>query len=366
MDALADRLMRGPRGRRLLLELLKSEDDRAREAIYFASRDFSDNTASFGWAVEGSGNWEPPRVTATQAADALAGVTATPPDSSGLLRALRETVDGAMYWQEPDAEEVLAARGELDEALAGMAQVVAGSPAAAWLDAPLDREHQHRVRWPGTERRFGGPSTWLSSAPPATVLAQWGTTVREEEATALRERPANPRANVSGPWWSIPPLPLVSTTRALPEAGPVGLHLVEDSLGEGDALTIRVGVPHDASVLEIACAQDWARLCARYPLDVTASRRHDWFRCTGRHGSWVIPDWQRVAAEYDGVHLTAAGYLEASRVPIPVADSRASVIAGWNPDATIWLRDVTRTQYPEEEWVRPDDGEWARDRRSRP
>ncbi|WP_062134005.1 hypothetical protein [Demequina aestuarii] len=360
MDALADRLMRGPRGRRFLMALLTSADDRAREAVVFATSDFSDHTASFGWAVEGPADGEPPHVTAPQAADALAGVAPTAPESEGLLHAFRETVNDAMYWQPPGNEEVLASRPGLDKVLARMASVVAKSPAAAWLDAPLSGGDQHRVRWPETEIRHGEPGTWDTSVPAAEVLGQWGLAVREEESTARRERPADPHANWSGTWWSVPPLPLVSTTRNLGERGPVGLHLVEDSFGEEQATTVPVTVPPRARVLEIACAEDWAELCRRHSIDVTASRRHDWFNCTGRHGDWVIPDWGRVAAEYDGVHLTAAAYLEASRVPITVGDGLASVIAGWNPDATVWLRDVTHPEDQEVEWVWPDGGEWRR------
>ncbi|MFW2514202.1 hypothetical protein ACNI3K_10535 [Demequina sp. SO4-13] len=361
MDALADRLMRGPRGRHFLMGMLAAGSERASEAIFLASRDFSDNSASFGWAVEGSSTWEPPHVTPSQAADALAAVAASAPHVRGLLRALRETVDDAMYWQAPGGGEVLASRPELDEVLARMASTIAGAPASAWLDSPLKRDDQHRVRWPSTEHSHGVPHTWDTSTPSAEVLAQWGAAVREEESTARKERPADPSAPWGGTWWSVPPLPLVTTMRALGELGPVGLHLVEDSFGENAAVTVRVAVSPGARVLEIACAEDWADLCRRHSVDVTASRRHDWFRCTGRAGDWVIPDWEQVAAQYDGVHLTGAAYLEASRVPIRVDDVRASVIAGWNPDTTVWLRDVTRPEYPEVRWAWPDGGEWVPD-----
>ncbi|MDN4481808.1 hypothetical protein [Demequina muriae] len=360
MDALADRLTRGPRGRRLLLELLTSGDERAREAAFFASRGLSDSAASFGWAAEGTTDWEPPKVTASQAADALAGVEPASPDGAALLRALRETVDDARYWQPPGGEEVLASQPELDDVLAGMARVVAVSPAAAWLDAPLSGSDQHRVRWPTTEREHGVPGSWEASMPAAQLLGEWSTAVREEESTALWERPADPSAAWSGTWWSVPPLALVTTTRSLRDAGPAGLHLVEDSFGEDRAVTLRVTVPQGADVLEIACAEDWAALCRRHSIDVTASRRHDWFSCTGRAGDWVIPDWEGVSTEHDAVHLTAAAYLEASRVAIRVDDGRASVIAGWNPDATVWLRDVTIPASPEVAWMWPDGGEWCR------
>ena len=51
----------------------------------------------------------------------------------------------------------------------------------------------------------------------------------------------------------------------------------------------------------------------------------------------MIPDWQAMAADWDGVHLTISGYLAAATTLIDVSDGTASVIAGWGPDATVWL-----------------------------
>jgi hypothetical protein len=78
---------------------------------------------------------------------------------------------------------------------------------------------------------------------------------------------------------------------------------------------------------------------ARYPRDVTASRRHDWSRFTGRDGTWLLPDWPRAASDWDGVHLSIAGYVSATGLAIPAGDA-ATVLAGWGPDQTLWLNDV--------------------------
>jgi hypothetical protein len=68
---------------------------------------------------------------------------------------------------------------------------------------------------------------------------------------------------------------------------------------------------------------------------VTASRRHDWFRTTGRDGAWVIPDWALVAREWDAIHLPVSAYLESAGRAIEVAKETASVT--WDPDTSIWL-----------------------------
>lgn len=142
----------------------------------------------------------------------------------------------------------------------------------------------------------------------------------------------------------------------------------------------------DARIAEIRTPEDWAELCRRYPLDVTAQRRHVWFETTGRKGRWVIPDWSRVAEEFDGVHVGLAGYLQTAGAVIDVGscfpgeghgrlgeeseaiptagdtdDRTASVLAGWHPDTTFWLNDVIDTVTEVVEW-RLDDGadRWVR------
>jgi hypothetical protein len=45
----------------------------------------------------------------------------------------------------------------------------------------------------------------------------------------------------------------------------------------------------------ISCPADWAELVGRYPIDVSRSRRHDWWRATGWAGRWLVPDFAAVA-----------------------------------------------------------------------
>ncbi|MEN0135543.1 MAG: hypothetical protein AAGC80_10365 [Rhodococcus sp. (in: high G+C Gram-positive bacteria)] len=121
---------------------------------------------------------------------------------------------------------------------------------------------------------------------------------------------------------------------------PAGVWFVEDSMGCERATGRRVNIPARARVYEVDGAPAWAELCRQFPVEVTAQKRHDWYRTTGRAGRWVIPDWPRVAERYEGVHLTAAGYLAAAGTAIAVDGDSASVIAGWAPDSTYWLTDT--------------------------
>ncbi|QAY61822.1 hypothetical protein ET475_11065 [Microbacterium protaetiae] len=263
--------------------------------------------------------------------------------------ALAASVDGARYWQEPSGEDVLAALPEVVDALRPLAEAVAQHPPAWWT---ADRRtEQWAIEW-----RDPGDSASLERNP-ASALQKWKRETLAEERRAERERPREPTANWSGTWWSTPG-GLVPTTGVTDAREPVGLRHVEDSPGWNIATAIPVrgvGRTH-----EIHRAEDWAQLCRRFPLEVTASRRHDWYRTTGRDGRWLIPDWQRVAQEWDAVHLSAFGYVHAATRAIPIDDEYASVVAGWGPDVTVWLTDTVREWEGERIVWRRDDDVWVR------
>ncbi|WP_019182360.1 hypothetical protein [Microbacterium yannicii] len=75
----------------------------------------------------------------------------------------------------------------------------------------------------------------------------------------------------------------------------------------------------------------------------------------------MIPDWERVAARWDAVHLTTLGYLSTATTLVEIDEEYGSVIGGWAPDSTIWLTDVAREWTPQrQEWTRPqDDWRWC-------
>jgi hypothetical protein len=111
---------------------------------------------------------------------------------------------------------------------------------------------------------------------------------------------------------------------------------------------------NSASVYEICGPDQWADLVGRYPLDVTRSRRDDWRRATGWAGHWLIPDYAAVAADWDAVHVSVAGYLTTAGIAIPADDGACTMLAGRDPDATWWLTDVLSSTSQPEDW-RTDD-----------
>ncbi|WP_022917707.1 hypothetical protein [Ruania albidiflava] len=265
------------------------------------------------------------------------------PSQVHVAEALADSVATAMYWQPPDGQDVLAGHGELDDGLARVAAWLAPH-APDWWTAPM-ADHQWALGWWGHDpgERSGSVTEWRDRA-----LAE-----EERSARMRREnrvdypgegwsptpglRPADVDAPISGTWWSFPDG--VQSTRAV-EGVPLGLDLTEDAGGAEDVQVAAVQSRAGARVLEIDDPQVWVDLCRAHPLEVTCSRRHDWYRVTGRDGRWVVPDWAAVAETYDAVHLTTAAYLAGATRALAVDAETATMIAGWGPDATQWLTPV--------------------------
>lgn len=292
---------------------------------------------------------EVPDVSATEVAERLGSVELLKPTPEVLRTTLMVAVDTARYWQEPDGEDHLAVTPEMQPALERVARHVAASPFTAWWCAPVDRYAQYSVLWDAATRRE------LPNDIHALLRAA-SDRERANERLAQKKRDPDPTANWSGDWWSTPTRIMPSSARVLSDGSPAGLWFVEDSLGWEHAETTKISVSDDVSALEIKDASDWAELCARFPLEVTAQKRHDWYRTTKHTGRWVAPDWAQVAEHYDGVHLQVGAYLSAAGTAIPIDNSTAtaSVIAGWNPDETYWFSSDIDYDSEHTRWERAD------------
>ena len=334
-------LLSGPRGRRVCWEFL---------------------TQTGGWA------WAEPPVSAGAAGLATElGVAVARSDLRALavarepasfFAALADAVAWAMYWQEPDDRDRCLSDPRVAEQLRPVAEAVSGALAARWWWWPVDPAIQHEVVFDDPDGRS------LPEAPDdgRVALLAWRTRTLEDESSAA-DRPDDPRALYSGAWWSTPALSgLRRSTRSLRSIGPVGLHLVEDAFSWTSARCWSLQPRPGAAIFEIGGAEDWSELVRRYPLAVTKSRRHDWWRATGRDLEWAIPDFHAVAGDYDAVHLSVAGYLATAGRALPAGEWH-TVLAGWNPDETWWLTDAPQRVEPSVHWTATSDTEpfaWTR------
>lgn len=342
----ASRMLAGPRGRRLCLQYALHASPSIGTPLFWLSHRADPQPGTL--LIIGDGEPpEEPDCTIEQLADLITSISVPPPSTEALHEALRDSVDAARYWQEPDGGDVIAAEPAVRAALADIARAIVSSPAATSWDSPSDPQ-QWAVDW----RPIGEAGPLPTNA--VKLLIDWDRDRREDEERAPRESPREVQTIFTSTWWSLP-MRLLQTRGSVRAA----LELYEDSFGP-EAATV-IPVRGAGRTYEIRCGDDWARLCLRYPAEVTASRRHDWYRVTGRDGRWLIPDWRRVAEEWDAVHLTVLGYLNAATRLIPVDDEYASVIGGWAPDSTLWLTDSAHESGRRQHWVRLNgDDRWIR------
>jgi hypothetical protein len=365
-------VLAGPRGPRFCLELLRRVLDEETgpgeelHATLFWAEYHLGQARGDGGVLFGPGAAGPhPHPSAADVAAALAAAVSTV-DLTAVtaLEALRAVADAAAfarYWQEPDTEDVFLASPELAEPLRVLAAAVAASPAVAELGVDHHDSPQWAVEFLAPDRP-DPDDTGAADTEPVTAarrVADWQRALLAEVAAVGardRRRPAASRRG--GEWWSTPPWGLLVTTAALDSDGPLGLWAVEDDQGWDRALVSPVTAPPDARVAIVDDAEDWADLCRVGAVDVSATtRRHDWYWTTGRDGDWVTPDWVAVAAAYDAVHLTFRGWLRAAGTAVPVDASTASVIAGWTPGSTVWLRDPQPGLGASAAWRRDDEAE---------
>lgn len=309
------------------------------------------------------------------------------PSQAELERAMAEVIAGAMYWQPPHPEDVIAADPAMVEALRPWAEVIIDSGLLDSWSAGPDFDDLWELTWDDSDhtgdiptRLSAEPAALISGAegaPPsgagAAALRAWSAEVASSESEYRQEFAKDPRMAASGEWWSTPAHELVTTTGTWPSGEPIGLSLVEDDFGLRRARACRLRLRDTFGVFIVNGPEQWAVLCRKYPLDVTAQRREVWFEATGRRGRWVIPDWSRVAEDYDGVYVSLAGYVRTAGAVVDVGDGSllpeagdrpsygdtddrtASLMAGWNPDTTYWLTDAVAGIVEVVDWAMDDE-----------
>lgn len=302
-------------------------------------------------------------------------------DSQMAFEAVGEACNWAMYWQPPDGVDVDLQPSEWLARLQVVADAIASSPATSWWSSPLDLGDQHLVQFLDEDapERDEPTLTGLRAAVDglsvehSRELAGYDTGVSVDGTVSGAWSPA-PGNDAGGDpadgrrsaaiWWSAPIAhPGVHTARAVGQPPlPVGLVFVEDSFGWAAAASWQVVPTRDVRVLELGAPEHWVDLVRRYPLKVTATtKRGDWWRTTGRDGSWAMPCWPAVAEDWDAVHLSVAGYLTTAGRALAVDADTATVLAGWPPDATFWLADALRVTGGLTPWRRDrDTNRWTR------
>ncbi len=292
-----------------------------------------------------------------------------------VLRAcVADAVTTARYWQGMAGEDVLASTPPVSQALERVAERLSRSPLVRSWFSDIAAEDQQRITWDEEE--------------PSTMRDGLGY-----EANALRdlleqreEWRADARSGGTSTWWTTPHFRIEGTAGVFADGVPVHLWLVEDDFGYDDAHAQRLESTRGRRIVEIRSEQDWTDLCREHPVDPMQDPGGNWHACTGADGPWVMPDWASLARTADGVRLSLGAYLDLAGRPLAVSSIEApparrsrhdaprtalSIVAGWHPDTTYWLREAPRPADRPEAWHRIDVDEapgelsWTRDRGAR-
>jgi hypothetical protein len=233
------------------------------------------------------------------------------------------------------------------EELRPVADALVAAPGAASWWAPVALADQRYLEWDGCPRVTGAA---VERAVRAGMAAE-----RAENTEGLRQpRPRErPGTRIGALWWSAPDFAQLTWT-----TGPAGDipalafgHFIDTlwPFEETSATVWSVRIAPHARVLEITGPGHWQELVSRFPRDVTGTHDGEWRYWGGMPGPWRLPDWERVMDHYDGVHVTIGGYLASCGLGLPVAGGY-TMLAGWIPGATLWLRDVTAAAHPLGRW----------------
>ena len=121
-----------------------------------------------------------------------------------------------------------------------------------------------------------------------------------------------------------------------------------------------------ARVFEVNGPDDWERLVRTYPLERRRRPHAGWElrqdpeenlakllaslpgqRAVATNVAWFVePEWNRVAVDWDAVHLTWAGYLTTEGLVIELGDEKVAMLRGWNSERTLWLNAVLEDPVP--------------------
>ena len=222
----------------------------------------------------------------------------TPPSAFALAAAALKELNPWSDQFRPAIEAALAQGARF----ADLARRIVDHDGAGWWSEPIARAQQV---WIGT-----------GVAPIAPVTARGGNASRLRSWEDYAQRPVG---------WRI-----TSTARdGLPCLDVVVAWQVGEWTTDGSTRCAVMPVSDDARIYEVSGPAEWHELCRNYP--------SVYGRSDGPAGaSTLVPRWDAVAEDWDGVHLTFLGLLTTPFVRI-ASEAGASMMWSWDTEGTVWL-----------------------------
>ena len=291
MDPRSVSLVDGPVGRRILWEILQESSAPLRDGVVSESSRGPESRPDRVRAAVSEG-LDPATELATSADDSL-------------LNLMGRVVSNFAHGDLMDDRALLDGLESAADDLRPLADSLTESPANSW---------------------------WWDSTGQVQLVAAGCSGFGVVDERALSAWPAR--------WWSAPTGPqIVHTSRPSSLGVPVGLVLSEDHWVPVEPPRWSSFVPQDDRVYEVRCAEDWQQLVARYPIPRTAASASEWDRFAGGERTWSDVDWWALSDDLPAVHVSVAAHLSSAYRPLPLGGGRFTMLAGWNPDVTVWLHE---------------------------
>ena len=266
-------------------------------------------------------------------------------DELGLLGDLACSTSGFGFGGGDEAVWGLTALAK--EELRPVAEALVAAPGTATWWEPAALADQRFLEWDGCPR-VTGPA--VEQAVRDGMRAE---RTENEEGLRRRRPQGHPETRIGARWWSAPGFaPLTWTTTAAGDIPTIAFGHFIDTLWpfkETGATVWSFQIAPHARVLEITGPAEWQALVSRFPRDVTGTHDGEWRYWGGVPGPWRLPNWELVMEHYDGVHVSIGGYLAACGLALPVEDAY-TMLAGWIPGATVWMRDLADASGPLGRW----------------
>jgi hypothetical protein len=182
--------------------------------------------------------------------------------------------------------------------------------------------------WPWEARASADDVERLARAVPVIAAARWWSgTVSARPQVWLGARGATPSPGIVSPAHVGKPPHSLWTSSAVtgsPSAWwPVLKDGADDAPPDAPQSIWRITPRPDARVFEIRVPADWQWLCEEFP--------------GPRRNGFVLPDWERAAERFDGIHLTVEGLIRVQGAPIETREGPA-MLDDWDAESTAWLQ----------------------------
>lgn len=140
----------------------------------------------------------------------------------------------------------------------------------------------------------------------------------------------NTRRFIPGTWWITPEECAITLDASVIRNGN---HYIRDDFQVIEKVHPLVNDPK-GKIYRVSDVSTWCNLVDTYGIHASVST-YDWAPKTAHRP--MVPDWNRVASDWDAVYVSVSAYMETAYWPISLSGNDWTVLSGWHPGSTVWF-----------------------------